>query len=130
VTPYRAQADELQKRRCPTGQRVRVGTAHTFQGGERDVVVLSPVAAANERAIAQVRLADRQHELWNVAITRARSHLVVVQVEAAGLVGSCWQPRSNLRSAVIRSPTTSPSTRAAAEAVDDLLAGLWGHRPL
>ncbi|MCA1226592.1 MULTISPECIES: AAA domain-containing protein [unclassified Saccharopolyspora] len=76
ATPFKAQkdllADELRAE-----ERVRVGTVHTFQGGERDVIVLSLVAAPEMRRGA-VNWVNRQLNLWNVAITRARSHLIVV----------------------------------------------------
>jgi hypothetical protein len=77
VTPYKPQADALQRTLREVEARVRVGTAHKFQGGERDVMVLSLVAADNVQPRA-FDWADQQRELWNVAITRARSHLIVV----------------------------------------------------
>ena len=77
VTPYRAQCDEIKRRLRGISERVRVGTAHAFQGGERDVIVLSLVAASNQPP-RSFDWADHQPELWNVAITRARSAVVVV----------------------------------------------------
>ncbi|MFC7984244.1 AAA domain-containing protein [Streptomyces sp. NPDC057336] len=50
---------------------------HTFQGGERDVMVFSLVAGEGMHPGAVEWLAG-QLNLWNVAITRARSHLIVV----------------------------------------------------
>ncbi|MFE6668050.1 AAA domain-containing protein [Streptomyces sp. NPDC057697] len=46
VTPFRAQKDAL-ARVWAGDDRVRVGTVHAFQGGRRDVMVLSPVATDN-----------------------------------------------------------------------------------
>ena len=77
VTPYKPQADALEWTLRDFDARVRVGTAHRFQGGERDIMVLSLVAADNVEPRA-FDWADQQRELWNVAITRARSHLIVV----------------------------------------------------
>ncbi|OLL71351.1 DNA helicase [Pseudonocardia sp. Ae168_Ps1] len=77
VTPYRAQAELVTELAGQFGDRVQVGTAHKFQGGERDVMVLSLVAGRNE-APRRFDWIDQQPELWNVAITRARSRLVVV----------------------------------------------------
>ncbi|WP_280276690.1 caspase, EACC1-associated type [Nocardia wallacei] len=78
VTPYRAQADAIRSR---LGSRFRdhveVGTVHVFQGGERDVMIFSLVAGPGMPARSVNRI-DNQLNLWNVAITRARSHLVVV----------------------------------------------------
>jgi hypothetical protein len=75
VTPFRAQKDELERR--VGGDRVRVGTVHTFQGGQRDVMVLSPVATTNTPEQTAHWVAG-QVNLWNVAVTRARSQLVTV----------------------------------------------------
>lgn len=59
------------------GERVRVGTVHTFQGGECDIMVFSLVAAGNVPA-HMFNWFDSQARLWNVAITRARSSLIIV----------------------------------------------------
>ena len=77
VTPYRGQAELIAERAGRFGERVKVGTAHKFQGGERDVMVFSLVAGRNE-APGRFNWIDQQPELWNVAITRARSRLVVI----------------------------------------------------
>ncbi|MFF4836365.1 AAA domain-containing protein [Streptomyces sp. NPDC001315] len=75
VTPFRAQKDLIAERWKHEG-RVRVGTVHTFQGGQQDVILLSLVAGARMRPSA-VNWLCREVNLWNVAITRARSHLIV-----------------------------------------------------
>jgi hypothetical protein len=75
VTPFKAQRDALAK--VLRDDRVRVGTVHTFQGGQRDVMVLSPVATANTPPETTHWVAS-QVNLWNVAITRARSQLITV----------------------------------------------------
>ncbi|MFC4562829.1 AAA domain-containing protein [Nocardiopsis mangrovi] len=59
------------------GERIKVGTAHTFQGKERDVIVVSPTAA--EGVLKRSGdWADREQTLWNVAVTRAKSRLYIV----------------------------------------------------
>ncbi|MDX2760727.1 caspase, EACC1-associated type [Streptomyces europaeiscabiei] len=75
VTPFRAQKDLIAER-WKHESRVRVGTVHTFQGGQQDVILLSLVAGARMRPSA-VSWLCREVNLWNVAITRARSHLIV-----------------------------------------------------
>ncbi|MEU6672724.1 AAA domain-containing protein [Streptomyces sp. NPDC046925] len=75
VTPFRAQKDLIAKR-WGHEPRVRVGTVHTFQGGQQDVILLSLVAGERMRPSA-VGWLCREINLWNVAITRARSHLIV-----------------------------------------------------
>ncbi|MFJ6392795.1 AAA domain-containing protein [Streptomyces sp. NPDC091972] len=75
VTPFRAQKDALES--MIGSDRVRVGTVHAFQGGQRDVMILSPVATANTPQRTAHWVAS-QVNLWNVAITRAKSQLITV----------------------------------------------------
>jgi hypothetical protein len=77
VTPYKAHAEAVKRQLSPNLDRVRVGTVHTFQGGERDVMVFSLVAG-HGMGDRSIRWVDRQLNMWNVAITRARSHLIVI----------------------------------------------------
>ncbi|MET7273125.1 AAA domain-containing protein [Streptomyces flaveolus] len=88
VTPFRAQKETL-ARIWRDDDRVRVGTVHTFQGGQRDVMVLSPVAAPNTPPRTTHWVAS-QVNLWNVAVTRAKSQLITV----GGL--AFWQEQSGL----------------------------------
>lgn len=76
VTPFRAQANLLNKDwdEC---ERVQVGTVNTFQGGERDAIVISLVATSTMSAWT-VKWLTNNRNLWNVAITRAKSHLVFI----------------------------------------------------
>ncbi|MFB9830674.1 DEAD/DEAH box helicase [Actinoallomurus acaciae] len=75
VTPFKAHRDALAK--VLRDERVRVGTVHSFQGGQRDVMVLSPVATTNTPPETTHWVAS-QVNLWNVAVTRARSQLITV----------------------------------------------------
>jgi AAA domain/Caspase domain len=75
VTPFRAQ-QELISRMCKD-TNARVGTVHTFQGGECDVMVLS-VVGGRDMSDSGLRWLQGEPNLWNVAITRARSHLIIV----------------------------------------------------
>ncbi|MFI0466583.1 AAA domain-containing protein [Saccharopolyspora sp. 5N102] len=76
ISPFRAQADAVEKQ-WRGNDRVQVGTVHTFQGSERDAIVFSLVAGAG-MANRSVQWLKGQLNLWNVAITRARAHLLVV----------------------------------------------------
>ncbi|MBF6544558.1 caspase, EACC1-associated type [Nocardia brasiliensis] len=76
VTPFARQA-ALIRRKLRGVESVRVGTAHTFQGGECDAIIFSLVAADGIGSGALAFL-DAQANLWNVAITRARAHLFIV----------------------------------------------------
>lgn len=88
VTPFRAQK-ELLGRIWRDDNRVRVGTVHAFQGGQRDVMVLSPVATHNTPQKTTHWVAS-QVNLWNVAITRAKSQLITVGSQAF------WENQSGL----------------------------------
>lgn len=84
VTPFRAQAEYIERMIIKdlgdyliTTGRIKVGTVHTFQGDERDVVVFSPVVAEGITE-GQIRFISAAGNLFNVAITRAKSRFVVV----------------------------------------------------
>lgn len=92
ITPYQAQYHLLrrllQRRGLPVGggslggvgagpgefDAILLGTIHRLQGGERDVVLLSMVA----RSAAALRWVDERPNLLNVAVSRARVHLLIV----------------------------------------------------
>ena len=84
VTPFRAQANrihDLVKNNIDKTELQRldfaVGTAHGYQGDEKDVIVFSPVISGNTPDSA-VWFVGSTWNLFNVAITRARSELHVV----------------------------------------------------
>jgi hypothetical protein len=77
VTPFKAHADLVRQLLGDLAQQVRVGTVHTFQGGECDAMLFSLVATASMTG-GGLRFFDRDENLWNVAITRAKSHLLIV----------------------------------------------------
>lgn len=83
VTPFTAQArriDQLARERL--GDLVDEidfvsGTAHRLQGDERDAIVLSPVLAP-QMSKSGIRWIEKERNLLNVAVSRARRALVVV----------------------------------------------------
>lgn len=83
ITPYRAQArlirehlgDAAQARRNLEG--VVVGTVHTFQGSERDIVIWDLVDNRAHR-IGRLFRGGSGDRLTNVAVTRARGKLIVL----------------------------------------------------
>jgi hypothetical protein len=77
VTPFRAQADLIKAKLGKDATRVRVGTVHTFQGGECDAVIFSLVATES-MAPSALRFFDRDENLWNVAITRAKAMMLII----------------------------------------------------
>lgn len=90
VSPFRAQANRIRDLVSQKGDMeaklVRneflADTVHRFQGDERDLMIFSPVVSAgiSDGAIGFLR---GNANLFNVAITRARSALVVVADRAA-----------------------------------------------
>ncbi|MBI4905893.1 MAG: ATP-binding protein [Acidobacteria bacterium] len=92
VTPFRAQANrirtlvmqhkELASRLGPA--QFVVDTVHGFQGDERDVIFFSPVVSMGV-GTHTLRFLNTHGNLFNVAVTRARSELVVVGDRRAAL---------------------------------------------
>lgn len=118
VTPFKSQ-QALLSRQLRNDDRVRVGTVHTFQGGERDAVVFSLVAgeAMSPGAISWV---NRQLNLWKVAITRARSHLIVVGDR------EFWRHRGGTGGELVRAAEeAAASERGATRAPDSLVQRLY-----
>ncbi len=74
ITPFKNQSTELKKR---LGKDIKVGTIHTFQGGECDAIIMSTVISkgATER---QISFAQTSGRLINVALTRAIKLFVMV----------------------------------------------------
>jgi len=80
VTPLAAQAARLRRSLESAGlaeAEVPCGTAHRFQGGERNIMVISAVGANGITDRTRNWLVN-QANLWNVAITRAKALLVIV----------------------------------------------------
>jgi very-short-patch-repair endonuclease len=82
ITPFRKQVSEIKQAikkyswYTSNQDRFTIGTAHTFQGSECDVLVFSPVVA-NGMAKYLANFAA-QRDLTNVAITRAKKLLYIV----------------------------------------------------
>jgi hypothetical protein len=118
VTPFAAQKDALISRLSEYGEeRVRVGTVHTFQGGERDVMVFSLVAGHGMSSGA-ISWVNRQLNLWNVAITRARSHLIVVGD------ADLWRRRAGVAAALLDAAKET-ALPTAPGGTDELLQRLY-----
>ena len=122
VTPFAAQAlliHRLARRHPHLGEEVlteadfECGTAHRFQGAERDAIVFSAVLAPGiaERTATWV---ERERNLVNVAVSRAKSSLMVLGHPEIGGAGSptLASLRSYLVETRIRDNTEhSPSAR-------------------
>lgn len=81
ISPFRAQVDLIKKAILKVfdgdtiiKHNIDVGTAHTFQGDERDIMLLSWTFAPNSHS--QSLIFAQKPNLFNVAITRARHKLI------------------------------------------------------
>ncbi len=81
VSPFRGQVDLIKKALMQVlseniirKHKIEVGTAHTFQGDEKDIMILSWCVADN--SFAQSLTFMQKPNLFNVAITRARKKLI------------------------------------------------------
>ena len=90
VTPYRAQVAELRRRisasGVPTEDNVDVKTIDGFQGRECDIVIFSTVRSKHGGQIGFLSSERRT----NVALTRARSSMIVVGNAAAVEKKEVW----------------------------------------
>jgi len=75
VTPFRGQKEKIEEKYL-NNERIKVGTAHTFQGDERDIMFFSPVLT--EGMGNTLSWLENTPNLLNVALTRARNLLVIV----------------------------------------------------
>jgi hypothetical protein len=80
VTPFREQAKLIRRLLSQDARAalkdVRVGTAHTFQGGECETVLFSTVLSVDAKP-GTVAWLEGERNLINVAVSRARKRLVV-----------------------------------------------------
>jgi very-short-patch-repair endonuclease len=86
VTPFRHQVELIEQairrdaglhRTLVAEHALQVNTAHGFQGDERDLMIFSVVLSEGASAGA-VRFLQTEANVFNVAVTRARAHLLVV----------------------------------------------------
>ncbi|ERJ11902.1 AAA domain-containing protein [Haloplasma contractile] len=78
ITPFRNQAELIKERMQKEGMNdVKVGTIHTFQGNEKDKIIMSLgiTSDTHPKAFDWVK---NNKELINVATTRAKNELVVI----------------------------------------------------
>ncbi|MFC6018405.1 AAA domain-containing protein [Plantactinospora solaniradicis] len=116
VTPLAAHQRDLKRalQRAGLAENLLCATIHKFQGSERDIMVVSPVGAQGISEDTRGWLVQ-QTNLWNVAITRARSQLVVVGDR------SWWSGQRGLLAAVAGNFTsTGNGSGTAAGAADRL----------
>ena len=81
ISPFRGQVELIKKavlrvfsQETIQQHQIEIGTAHTFQGDERGVMLMSWAIAANSHSQSLMFL--QKPNLFNVAITRARKRLI------------------------------------------------------
>ncbi len=81
ISPFRAQVEQLKisvarvlSEHMIKKHRIEIGTAHTFQGDEKDIILISWAFAAN--SFSQSLTFLQKPNLFNVAITRARYRMI------------------------------------------------------
>lgn len=78
ITPFRNQAHQIEERLLKENiNNVKVGTIHTFQGQEKDKIILSS-AITSSTTVGAFEFIKDNRELINVATTRPREELVVI----------------------------------------------------
>lgn len=86
VTPFRAQANKIREEinkipelssKLYLKNNFLVDTIHGFQGDEKDIIIFSPVISLNTKDGA-IKFLNNTGNLFNVAITRAKSILIVI----------------------------------------------------
>jgi superfamily I DNA and/or RNA helicase len=78
ISPYRAQADALYSRlysKYPDFTRESIGTVHTFQGGQKSVIILSTRQCRDKDSFWFI---NRRPNLLNVSVSRAEELFILV----------------------------------------------------
>ncbi len=118
IAPYRAHIHRLRKGVSAIDPAIRVGTIHTMQGSEADIVVWDLVDVADSERGVRAGMLYRGldgNRLFNVAATRARELLVIV-----GHVPSFTDTRSG-----VQSLATAMNNLYGRLSVDELKNGAW-----
>lgn len=83
ITPYKLQEQLLQKefakRLKHTDIHKKIGTVHSFQGSEFEVIIFSSVVSKD----SSLNFINQDISMLNVAISRAKEHFIVVGDEKA-----------------------------------------------
>lgn len=85
ISPFRKQANYIREEiikdknllHFRINNNIEIGTVHQFQGNEKDLIFFSPTIS-DQAAESLITFLAENKELFNVAITRARSQFVIV----------------------------------------------------
>lgn len=114
VTPFKAQAKLITEIVTNEGllNNILIGTAHSFQGDERDVIIFSPVISKGIKEGAATWV-EKPPNLINVAITRAKEALFIV-----GDLSLCRQQPGILGKLVIYAEEVEALRKTSKEELD------------
>jgi len=105
ITPYRSQVNELKNLLNSINEvhksKIKVGTVHSFQGSEADVVIIDLVDAPNEK-IGLLYQGKTGERLINVAVSRAKHKLIIVGNVKMFLEGGGHTLESDLSKKVLK----------------------------
>lgn len=81
ITPFRSQKDFIEEAINSMEDKfysnIDVGTVHTFQGHEKDLIIFSSVVSRGSKN-GSVMWLNKMEKLLNVAITRARDYFILI----------------------------------------------------
>ena len=126
ISPFRAQAEAIEEQILETfrldeidAYGLRVGTVHSFQGDERQVMIAS--LAVGEREGSGAWRFVNQRNLFNVMVTRARERMIVITStpKPPGLAGEYVRWADPPGPGVLDEDVTDPWARRVAGAVAD-----------
>ena len=126
ISPFRAQADAIEAAILDRyrleeidAYGLRVGTVHSYQGDERDVLIVS-LAVGTAEADSAWRFVN-QKNLFNVMVTRARKEVMVVasRPDPPGLVGEYLEWSEPLSDIIDDVPIDDPWVRRVADALGE-----------
>ena len=125
VTPFTAQAqliDQFAKRQfgqdCLDNIGFLSGTAHRLQGGERDAILFSSVLSPSMTR-SSARWVEKERNLLNVAVSRARRALIVL---GHPLIGNWKSPTlASLRVYLLNEATVSPLAEFRTDSMSEKL---------
>ena len=110
VTLFRAQCEiiieKLQKFQDLFTKNITVGTAHRFQGDEKDIILFSPAISDGVKS-GTLQWIQTTSQLINVAVTRARSLFIIVGDQE--VCNNTTGPLKNLRD-YVELTTANPNT--------------------
>jgi GTPase SAR1 family protein len=118
VTLFRAQAEliaeKLKKFQEVFESDITIGTAHRFQGDEKDIVVFSPAVSEDVKP-GTLHWIQTTSQLLNVAVTRARSMFLIVGDQE--ICGHASGPLKNLYEYVQAKETKIPAVHSPTQKI-------------